>query len=58
MILKNLLFEGKLTDLTIQNGTITAIEPAGSAGEGTDCSGLTVVPSSRRTAQPHGFRPR
>jgi|GEM_PF-94914 len=44
MILKNLLFEGKLTDLTIQNGTITAIEPAGSAGEGTDCSGLTVVP--------------
>ena len=44
MILKNLLFEGKLTDITIENGTITAIEAASGKGEGTDCSGLTVIP--------------
>lgn len=44
MILKNLLFEGKLTDLTVENGTITAIEPAGGSREGLDCSGLTVIP--------------
>ncbi len=44
MILKNLLFEGKLTDITVENGTITAIEPASGTGEGTDCSGLTVIP--------------
>ena len=44
MILKNLLFEGKLTDLTVENGTITAIAPASGSGEGTDCTGLSVIP--------------
>ena len=44
MILKNLLFEGKLTDITIENGTITAIEPASAQTAGEDCTGLSVIP--------------
>ncbi len=44
MILNNLLFEGKLTDLTIKSGKIAAVSPAGTAGNGEDCSGLTVIP--------------
>ena len=28
MILKNLLFEGNLTDITVENGKITAVAPA------------------------------
>ena len=44
MILKNLLFEGNLTDITIENGTITAVTPASGSGEGMDCTGLEVIP--------------
>lgn len=44
MILKNLLFEGKLTDITVENGTITAIAPASKKTAGMDCSGLSVIP--------------
>lgn len=44
MILKNLLFEGKLTDITIENGTIIAIEPASDQTMGEDCTGLSVIP--------------
>ena len=44
MILKNLLFEGKQTDITIENGKITAIAPASGSGEGVDCTGLRVIP--------------
>lgn len=44
MILKNVMFDGNLTDITIENGTITAITPAVGAGEGTDCTGLTAIP--------------
>ncbi|MBR3447403.1 MAG: N-acetylglucosamine-6-phosphate deacetylase [Oscillospiraceae bacterium] len=44
MILKNLLFEGKLTDITIENGSITAIAPASADTAGEDCTGLSVIP--------------
>ena len=44
MILKNLLFEGNLTDITIENGTITAIAPASDKTAGEDCTGLSVIP--------------
>ena len=44
MILKNLLFEGKLTDITVENGKIAAIAPASGSGDGEDCTGLSVIP--------------
>ncbi len=44
MVLKNLLLDGVLTDITVENGKITAITPAVSGGEGMDCTGLTVIP--------------
>ena len=44
MILKNLLLAGKLTDITIENGTITAIAPASAQTAGEDCTGLSVIP--------------
>ena len=44
MILKNLLFEGKPTDITVENGKIAAITPASPQTEGMDCTGLTVIP--------------
>lgn len=44
MTLKNLLFEGKLTDITIENGKITAIAPASADTVGEDCGGKTVIP--------------
>ncbi|MCQ2417129.1 MAG: N-acetylglucosamine-6-phosphate deacetylase [Oscillospiraceae bacterium] len=44
MILKNVLLEGALKDITMENGTITAVAEAGSAGEGIDCTGKTVIP--------------
>ena len=43
MILKNLLFEGNLTDITVENGKITAVAPA-AGGAGQDCTGLSVIP--------------
>ena len=36
MVLKNLLLEGKQTDITIENGTITAIAPASDSTTGED----------------------
>ena len=44
MVLKNLLFEGKLTDITIENGKIAAIAPASAGTTGEDCTGLSVIP--------------
>ena len=44
MILKNLLFEGKLTDITVENGKIAAIAPASAGTAGEDCTGLSVIP--------------
>lgn len=44
MILKNLLFEGKPTDITVENGKITAIAPASAGTSGEDCTGLSVIP--------------
>ena len=44
MILKNVLFEGKPTDITVENGKITAIAPASAAASGEDCTGLSVIP--------------
>lgn len=44
MVLKNLLFEGKQTDITIENGTITAIAPASDKTVGEDCTGYSVIP--------------
>ena len=43
MILKNLLYEGNLTDITVENGKITAVAPA-AGGAGEDCTGLSVIP--------------
>ena len=44
MILKNVIFEGKQTDITTDNGRITAIAPASGSGEGVDCTGLRAIP--------------
>ncbi|MBR5371830.1 MAG: N-acetylglucosamine-6-phosphate deacetylase [Oscillospiraceae bacterium] len=44
MILKNVLLDGILSDITIEDGKFTAIAPASAATEGVDCSGLTAIP--------------
>lgn len=44
MILKNLLFEDRLTDITVENGKIAAIAPASDHNVGEDCTGLSVIP--------------
>ena len=47
MILKNLLHEGSLCDITVEGGTITAIAPASGSPAGADdvdCTGLSVIP--------------
>jgi len=44
MILKNVLFGGSPTDITIENGKIAAVAPASEGGEGVDCTGLSVIP--------------
>ena len=44
MILQNLLLDGALTDITVENGKITEIRPASGSGAGMDCTGLTVIP--------------
>lgn len=44
MILKNVLLDGVLSDITIENGKFTAIEPAGCAADGKDCKGQMVIP--------------
>jgi len=44
MILKNLLLDGKLTDITVESGKIAAIAPAQGQGNGEDCTGLSVIP--------------
>ncbi len=44
MILKNVLFEGRPTDITVESGKITAIAPASAAASGEDCTGLSVIP--------------
>ena len=44
MVLKNLLFHDSLTDITVENGKITAIAPTSGSTTGEDCTGLSVIP--------------
>ena len=44
MILKNVLLDGVLSDITIENGKFAAINPANAATEGVDCKGLQAIP--------------
>lgn len=44
MILKNLNLNGVLSDITVENGKITAIAPASDATEGHSYDGMTVIP--------------
>lgn len=44
MILKNVLLDGTLSDITIENGKFTAISPASASTEGVDCTGMQAIP--------------
>ena len=44
MILKNVMLDGTLSDITIENGKFTAIQAAGTAAEGIECNGQMVIP--------------
>ncbi len=44
MILKNLNLNGVLSDITVENGKITAIAPASDATTGESYDGMTVIP--------------